>query len=117
MLQTTIVGSLPKPAWLADPSAPLRASWLLDGVDLNAAQDDAVRLALLTQEEAGIDVVCDAEQRRRHYIWGFLEGLTGFDMSTLGQKQARGGRYTESTAVVRIVDEVTHPAPIFLEAV
>ena len=117
MLQTTIVGSLPKPSWLADPGAPLRAPWRLDGEDLRLAQDDAVRLALLEQEEAGIDIVCDAEQRRRHYIWGFLEGLTGFDFENLGQKRARGGRYTESTAVVRIVGEVTRPAPVFLDAV
>jgi 5-methyltetrahydropteroyltriglutamate--homocysteine methyltransferase len=117
MLQTTIVGSLPKPSWLADPSAPLRAPWRMAGEDLRLAQDDAVRLALLAQEEAGIDVVCDAEQRRRHYIWGFLEGLTGFDMERLGQKRARGGRYSESTDVVRIVGEVTRPAPVFLEAV
>ena len=117
MLQTTIVGSLPKPTWLADPSAPLRAPWRMEGAALREAQDDAVRLALAEQEEAGIDVVCDAEQRRRHYIWGFLEGLSGFDMDNLGQKRARGGRYTESTAVVRIVGEVTRPAPVFLEAV
>jgi 5-methyltetrahydropteroyltriglutamate--homocysteine methyltransferase len=117
MLQTTIVGSLPKPSWLADPSAPLRAPWRLQGEALREAQDDAVRLALIEQEEAGIDIVCDAEQRRRHYIWGFLEGLTGFDLENLGQKRARGGRYSESTAVVRIVDEVTRPAPVFLDAV
>jgi 5-methyltetrahydropteroyltriglutamate--homocysteine methyltransferase len=117
MLETTIVGSLPKPSWLADPSSPLRAPWRLEGDDLRMAQDDAVRIALLAQEEAGIDVVCDAEQRRRHYIWGFLEGLTGFDLETLGHKRARGGRYTESTAVVRIVGEVKRPAPVFLDAV
>jgi 5-methyltetrahydropteroyltriglutamate--homocysteine methyltransferase len=117
MLETTIVGSLPKPSWLADPSSPLRAPWRLEGEDLRMAQDDAVLIALMEQEEAGIDIVCDAEQRRRHYIWGFLEGLTGFDLETLGHKRARGGRYTESTAVVRIVDEVTRPAPVFLDAV
>jgi 5-methyltetrahydropteroyltriglutamate--homocysteine methyltransferase len=117
MLQTTIVGSLPKPSWLADPRASLRADWRLQGDDLRQGQDDAVLLALLDQEEAGIDVVCDAEQRRRHYIWGFLEGLTGFDFDRLGQKRSRGGRYTESTAVVRIIDEVTRPAPVFLDAV
>ena len=63
MLNTTIVGSLPKPTWLAE-RAPMRASWRLEGEDLRMAQDDAVRLALLAQEEAGLDIVCDAEQRR-----------------------------------------------------
>jgi 5-methyltetrahydropteroyltriglutamate--homocysteine methyltransferase len=116
MLQTTIVGSLPKPSWLADPREPLRAPWRLDGEALREAQDDAVRLALLDQEEAGLDIVCDAEMRRRHYIWGFLEGLTNIDTQTLGHKRARGGRYTESTAVARITGEVTRPAPVFLDA-
>ena len=115
MLRTTIVGSLPKPPWLAEP-AVLRAPWRLAGDDLRQAQDDAVRLALLDQEEAGIDIVTDGEQRRRHYIWGFLEGLTGIDTENLGSKLARGGRYGERTAVARIVGEVTRPVPVFLDA-
>ena len=41
VLETTIVGSLPKPAWLADP-ATLRASWRLEGDELREAMDDAV---------------------------------------------------------------------------
>ncbi len=115
MLRTTIVGSLPKPAWLSAPGV-LRAPWRLQGEELREAQDDAVRLALREQEEAGIDIVCDGEQRRRHYIWGFLEGLTGTDTENLGAKRARGGRYAESTPVARIVGEVTRPAPVFLDA-
>ncbi|OGA13674.1 MAG: hypothetical protein A3D95_13505 [Betaproteobacteria bacterium RIFCSPHIGHO2_12_FULL_69_13] len=116
MLQTTIVGSLPKPRWLSDPNV-LRAPWRLKGDELHEAQDDAVRLALIEQEEAGLDVVCDGEQRRRHYIWGFLEGLTGTDTEKLAEKRARGGRYSESTPVARINGEVTRPGPVFLEAV
>lgn len=45
LLQTTIVGSLPKPAWLADPGQ-VSAAWRLEGERLGEAQDDAVRLAL-----------------------------------------------------------------------
>ena len=116
MLETTIVGSLPKPSWLADPASPLRAPWRMSGDDLREAQDDAVRLAIEDQEDAGLDIVCDAEQRRRHYIWGFLEGLTNIDTEKLGQKRARGGRYTESTAVARITGDVVRPQPVFLDA-
>jgi 5-methyltetrahydropteroyltriglutamate--homocysteine methyltransferase len=115
VLQTTIVGSLPKPSWLAEPNQ-LRSPWRLSGEELRQAQDDAVRLALLDQEQAGIDIVCDAEQRRRHYIWGFLEGLTGIDTEELGTKLARGGRYGDTTAVARIVGDVSRPAPVFLGA-
>jgi 5-methyltetrahydropteroyltriglutamate--homocysteine methyltransferase len=115
MLQTTIVGSLPKPEVLAQPGV-LRAPWRLTGEELRQAQDDAVRLALRDQEEAGIDIVTDGEQRRRHYIWGFLEGLSGIDTETLGTKLARGGRYGERTAVARITGEVARAGPIFLDA-
>lgn len=116
MLQTMIVGSLPKPAWLAEPNV-LFAPWKLTGDALREGQDDAVRLTLHDQEEAGLDIVTDGEQRRRHYIWGFLQGLTGIDTERLGSKLARGGRYAQQTAVARITGEVTHPAPVLLDAV
>jgi len=115
LLRTTIVGSLPKPTWLAEPGV-LRAPWRISGEALQEAKDDAVRLALIEQEDAGLDVVCDGEQRRRHYIWGFLEGLTGMDTEHLGAKRARGGRYAEQTPAARIVGEVARPAPVFLDA-
>src|SRR5688500_14238885 len=44
MLKTTIVGSLPKPAWLAEPKR-LFAPWRVPDDRLAEAQDDAVRLA------------------------------------------------------------------------
>ncbi|MBI4587303.1 MAG: methionine synthase [Candidatus Rokubacteria bacterium] len=107
MLRTTIAGSLPKPAWLADPRFQLFAPWVVPPDRLREAQDDAVRLALADQEEAGIDIVTDEEQRRRHYIWGFLEGLRG---STLGR------RYVREQAVARVVAEVTRLEPVMVEA-
>ena len=112
MLTTTLAGSLPKPAWLADPGAQLFAPWVPAADRLAEAQDDAVRLALLDQEEAGIDIVSDGEQRRRHYIWGFLDGLTGTDTARLGRKRTRGGKYVAEQDVARIVGEVAWPGPI-----
>jgi len=113
MLEASIVGSLPKPAWLAQPNM-LRAPWRLGGDELREAQDDAVRIALLDQEEAGLSVVCDGELRRRHYIWGFLDGLTNTDTEYLTKKRARGGRYSELTDVARLTGPVSRPAPIFV---
>jgi 5-methyltetrahydropteroyltriglutamate--homocysteine methyltransferase len=115
MLDASIVGSLPKPPWLAQPNV-LRAPWRLSGDDLRAAQDDAVRLAILDQEEAGLAVVTDGEVRRRHYIWGFLDGLTGVDTEQLARQRSRGGRYSESTEVPRIVGPVERTSPVFLDA-
>ena len=115
MLEASIVGSLPKPSWLAQPNV-LRAPWRLAGAELHEAQDDAVRLVLLEQEEAGLSVVTDGELRRRHYIWGFLDGLTGIDTERLAQQRSRGGRYSETTEVARIVGPVERTRPVFLEA-
>ncbi len=115
MLETSIVGSLPKPSWLAAPNM-LRAPWRLSGAELQEAQQDAIRLAILDQEEAGLDVVTDGEVARRHYIWGFLAGLTGVDTEELGRKRSRGGRYSDTTEVARIVGPVEHRTPVFVEA-
>jgi len=64
-LRTTIAGSLPKPSWLAEPEA-LWAAWKLDGDVLAEGKRDAVRLVVRDQERAGIDIVTDGEQTRRH---------------------------------------------------
>ncbi len=112
MLRTTLAGSLPKPAWLADPGHQLFAPWVPPAGRLAEAQDDAVRLALFDQEDAGLDIVSDGEQRRRHYIWGFLDGLTGTDTQRLGKKRTRGGKYVAEQDVARIVGEVTWPGPV-----
>src|SRR5262249_47981790 len=109
MLTTTLAGSLPKPFWLADSTPQLFAPWVAPADRLREAQDDAVRLALFDQEEAGIDIVSDGEQRRRHYIWGFLDGLTGTDTIELGQKRTRGGRYVAQQGGAPVVGGGTPP--------
>jgi 5-methyltetrahydropteroyltriglutamate--homocysteine methyltransferase len=93
----------------------LRAPWRLSGAELGEAQEDAVRLAILDQEEAGLDTVTDGEVCRRHYIWGFLAGLVGVDTEHLAQQRTRGGRYSETTEVARIVGPVEHRRPVFAD--
>lgn len=115
MIRTTIAGSLPKPTWLADPGV-LYAPWRLEGPRLREGQDDAVQLWLDDQARSGLDIVTDGEQRRRHYIWGFLQGLTGIDTQTLAPRRSRGGRYAEQTPVARILDEVTWTGPVLVDA-
>ena len=50
LFETTIAGSLPKPAWLAEPNR-LWAPWRLSGEELAAAKRDATVLALKLQED------------------------------------------------------------------
>ena len=99
MLDTTIAGSLPKPAWLAAPKA-LWAPWRLEGAALDEGKRDAVRLTLRDQEEAGIDIVTDGEQTRRHFVWGFVEQLDGVDFSKMVTIGIRADRYKADVPTV-----------------
>ena len=95
----TIAGSLPKPTWLAAPKV-LWAPWRLEGAALDEAKRDAVRLALRDQEEAGIDIVTDGEQTRRHFVWGFVEQLDGVDFSKMVTIGIRADRYKADVPTV-----------------
>ncbi len=99
MLEATIAGSLPKPTWLAPPNT-LWAPWRLEGPALDEGRRDAVRLALRDQEAAGIDIVTDGEQTRRHFVWGFVEGLDGVDFSRMVTIGIRADRYQATVPTV-----------------
>src|SRR5580704_11232507 len=100
LFPTTIAGSLPKPAWLAEPNK-LWPSWLLKGDALDAGKDDATLLAIKLQEDAGIDIVCDGEQSRQHFVHGFLEAVDGIDFNKRVEMGIRGDRYKAMVPVVR----------------
>jgi 5-methyltetrahydropteroyltriglutamate--homocysteine methyltransferase len=92
LFPTTIAGSLPKPAWLAEPNR-LWAPWRLAGEALDDAKRDATLLALKLQEDAGIDVVSDGEQSRQHFVHGFLESVDGIDFARKVEIGIRADRY------------------------
>jgi 5-methyltetrahydropteroyltriglutamate--homocysteine methyltransferase len=111
LIPTTIAGSLPKPAWLAEPGA-LWAPWKLDGEALAQGKRDAVRLALFEQEHAGIDIVTDGEQTRRHFVTTFIEGLEGVDFEHRRTVRIRN-RYDADVPVV--VGPVARRHPIYVD--
>jgi len=92
MFETTIAGSLPKPAWLAEPNK-LWPTWQLAGAALEDAKRDATLLALKEQEDAGIDIVGDGEQARQHFVHGFLERIEGIDFANKVEMGIRADRY------------------------
>ena len=99
MFPTTIAGSLPKPAWLAEPNR-LWAPWRLSGAELDAAKRDATILALKLQEDSGIDIVTDGEQSRQHFVHGFLEAVEGIDFARKVEIGIRADRYKAMVPVV-----------------
>jgi 5-methyltetrahydropteroyltriglutamate--homocysteine methyltransferase len=92
MFPTTVAGSLPKPAWLAEPNK-LWPAWRLAGAELQAGKLDATLLAIKQQEDAGIDIVSDGEQSRQHFVHGFLEFVDGIDFGRKVEMGIRGDRY------------------------
>jgi 5-methyltetrahydropteroyltriglutamate--homocysteine methyltransferase len=92
LFPTTVAGSLPKPAWLAEPNK-LWAPWKLAGDELAAAKLDATLLAVKEQEDAGIDIVSDGEQARQHFVHGFLEFVDGIDFNRKVEMGIRADRY------------------------
>jgi 5-methyltetrahydropteroyltriglutamate--homocysteine methyltransferase len=92
MLETTIAGSLPKPAWLAE-TRKLWPAWQSVGQALADAKRDATILALKRQEDAGIDIVSDGEMSRQHFVHGFLEAIDGIDFARRVRMGIRNNRY------------------------
>ena len=108
LIPTTIAGSLPKPSWLAD-TGKLWAPWKLEGAALAEGKRDAVRLVLEMQEKAGIDIVSDGEQTRRHFVNGYMENLQGIDFKNLKTVRIRN-RYDAD--VPRVVGPIARPFPV-----
>lgn len=111
LLPTSIVGSLPKPAWLAAPEK-LWSPWKLEGEQLLEGKQDALRISLQEQLSAGVDIISDGEQTRQHFVTTFIEHLSGVDFENRKIVKIRD-RYDASVPMV--VGEVTRQKAVFVE--
>jgi len=100
LFPTTLVGSYPQPDWLIDraslagrfpPRVRLQDLWRVAPEYLAEAQDDATRVAIREQEEAGLDIVTDGEIRRESYSNRFATALDGVDIDNPGEALDRSG--------------------------
>ena len=100
LFPASVAGSLPKPSWLAEPNK-LWPKWQLSGAELAQAKLDATLLAIKLQEDAGIDIVCDGEMSRQHFVHGFLEFVDGIDFANKVEMGIRADRYKAMVPQVR----------------
>jgi 5-methyltetrahydropteroyltriglutamate--homocysteine methyltransferase len=112
MLETTIAGSLPRPAWLAQPEA-LKGDWKLSGEELEEGKRRAATEWIRHQEEAGIDVLTDGEVFRKHFVHTFLEGIEGIDQDVKTVMGIRDNRY--DLEVPTVTGPLSRPKPVHLE--
>lgn len=111
LLPTSTAGSLPKPSWLAQPEK-LWSPWKLQGEELVEGKQDALRVTLADQTQAGIDIVSDGEQTRQHFVTTFIEHLDGVDFEKRETVRIRD-RYDAS--VPTVVGAVSRPKAVFVE--
>ncbi|MGK6329494.1 methionine synthase [Erwinia sp. DT-104] len=111
LLPTSTAGSLPKPSWLAQPET-LWSPWKLQDRELIEGKQDALRLCLDDQLQAGIDIVSDGEQTRQHFVTTFIEHLSGVDFE---KRQIVKIRDRYDASVPTVVGEVTRQKPVFVE--
>jgi 5-methyltetrahydropteroyltriglutamate--homocysteine methyltransferase len=119
MFETTIAGSLPKPAWLAE-TGKLWPKWQGEGAALAQAKLDATLLWIKAQEDAGLDVIGDGEMSRQHFVHGFLEQVEGIDFDHKVEMGIRNDRYKamvpQVVAALRLKGRVHATEARFLRA-
>jgi 5-methyltetrahydropteroyltriglutamate--homocysteine methyltransferase len=121
LFPTTLVGSYPQPDWLIDrrklagrfpPRVRARELWRIEAPFLAQAQDDATRLAIQAQEDAGLDIITDGEIRRESYSNRFATALEGVDIDNPGTALDRSGH---PNPVPRIVGRIRRKHPVEVE--
>src|SRR5687768_6662137 len=118
LFPTTLVGSYPQPEWLIDrkklagrfpPRVRAKELWRIPEPYLAEAQDDATRLAIRAQEEAGLDIITDGEIRRESYSNRFATALEGVDIDNPGTALDRSGH---PNPVPRVVGRIRRKHPV-----
>ncbi|MBB2976939.1 5-methyltetrahydropteroyltriglutamate--homocysteine methyltransferase [Microbacterium endophyticum] len=111
LLPTAIVGSLPKPSWLAEPET-LWSPWKLQGDALTEGKQDALRVAVQEQRQRGIHFVSDGEQTRQHFVTTFIEHLSGVDFE---QRETVRIRNRYDASVPTVVGAVSREKSVFVD--
>lgn len=121
LFPTTLVGSYCQPDWLIDreklkgqypPRTRAKELWRIPAPLLREAQDDATRVAIREQEEAGLDIITDGEIRRESYSNRFATALDGLDLDNYGTVMTRSG---SPVPVPRITGRISRARPVEVE--
>lgn len=78
ILPTSVVGSYATPSWLFTAIQEMDKGNYGE-TDINETFNDAVKVAISDQEQAGIDIISDGEMRRWHFVQSFYKKMTGIE--------------------------------------
>lgn len=123
LFPTSVIGSLPRPAWVIDLLLEHQNRALGDEA-LDQALDNAITFAIGMQEAAGIDIISDGEWRRIGYFEVFAQTVNGFQQAEY-QTQALAPEFVPDTGLsapqqwtlrefrqALVVEPVTYSRPI-----
>lgn len=86
LLPTTVIGSYALPSWQLTALAEIEKG-NYGPTDTQEMFDDAVNIAIMDQERAGIDIISDGEMRRWYFVQSFLDRMTGIVPDPLKQRE------------------------------
>ena len=84
LFPVTVVGSWPRPPWLIQ-ALRKRQAGESSFQEFNSIADDAVLASVKQQEDAGVDIVSDGEQRRDNFYSFVVEKLDGIKLMSVAQ--------------------------------
>jgi 5-methyltetrahydropteroyltriglutamate--homocysteine methyltransferase len=114
LLPTELVGSYALPSWLWIALERLEENGDLGEADLSETLDDAVDIAVMDQERAGLDVITDGEMRRRDFIQNFYGHLTG--LRKLPPLRHFGAAGYDQNPQYEVIDRITAPSGLGIVA-
>ena len=106
VLPTTVIGSHATPSWLWTAIGEIDKG-NYGRTDIRETFDDAVDVAILDQERAGVDIVSDGEMRRWYFVQSFYRRMSGLEEEEPLRKVGLYGY--DSPQRYRTVDKVTVP--------
>ena len=107
MLPTTVIGSHAMPGWLWTAVGEIDKGNYGE-TDVRETFDDAVNVAMLDQERAGVDIISDGEMRRWYFVQSFYRRMSGLEQEPALRKVGLYGY--DSPPRYRTVDKITVPS-------
>ncbi|GIX46129.1 MAG: methionine synthase [Candidatus Tectimicrobiota bacterium] len=106
LLPTSVIGSYALPSWLWLAREAMAAGRFGER-DISETLEDATRIAIADQLEAGIDVVSDGEMRRVNFIQGFYSRIQGLEVLPPARKM--GAPHWDTEPPFRAVERLSAP--------
>ncbi|MCH8206698.1 MAG: methionine synthase [Chloroflexi bacterium] len=106
IIPTTVIGSYATPSWLWTARDEIEKG-NYGPTDVKETYDDAVNMAIMDQERAGIDIISDGEMRRWYFVQSFYKLMTGIERDPPLRKVGLDGYDTPPR--YHTVDKVTLP--------